>query len=135
MAGSMDRCEISTTNSPGTGAGTASLVNSQSPGRGRPDGRTARRTWRLVCGTGITYPERTSVLLKARVPTAPWLTLCRKQVIEDLHITRDDSSPRQPLMGHEPIHVTETVYRHVIAAIPTPTLCIRHSNARPDSCA
>src|SRR5215472_11045648 len=75
MAGSMDRCEISTTNSPGTGAGTASLVNSQSPGRGRPDGRAARRTWRLVCGTGITYPERTSVLLKARVPTAPWLTL------------------------------------------------------------
>src|SRR5215831_4972156 len=78
MAGSMDRCEISTTNSPGTGAGTASLVNSQSPGRGSPDGRAARRTWRLVCGTGITYPERTSVPLKYVYPP-PWLTLCRKQ--------------------------------------------------------
>jgi len=56
------------------------------------DGRAARRTWRLVCGTGITYPERTPVPPKARVP-APWLTPCRKQVIEDPRITRPDSGP------------------------------------------
>src|SRR5271155_1664623 len=44
MAGSIDRWETATTNSPDPGGGTASVVSSQSEGLGSPDGRAARRT-------------------------------------------------------------------------------------------
>src|SRR5438128_8353621 len=48
MAGSMDTCETATTNCPGPGSGTASVVSDQSVARGSPDGRAASRTWWLI---------------------------------------------------------------------------------------
>src|SRR5216683_2225185 len=48
MAGSMDRCETATTNCPGPGSGTGSVVSDQSVARGSPDGRAASRTWWLI---------------------------------------------------------------------------------------
>src|SRR5580765_942655 len=50
MAGSTDRCETATTNCPSAGSGTSSVVSDQSVARGSPEGRAARRTWRLVSG-------------------------------------------------------------------------------------
>src|ERR1700688_4001885 len=78
MAGSMDRCEISVTNSPGPGVGTASLVNSQSEARGSPDGRSARRTWRLVCGIKTNYAERTTIPPQATCNASRGQTRCPK---------------------------------------------------------
>src|SRR5579859_1187610 len=48
MAGSIDRWVFCTTNWPGPGSGTGSVVSDQSLGFGRPWGRAARRTWWLV---------------------------------------------------------------------------------------
>lgn len=48
IAGSIDRCEIATTNSDSAGAGTGSVVSSQSEAVGKPLGRAASRIWWLV---------------------------------------------------------------------------------------
>src|ERR1039457_7146924 len=87
IAGSIDRCEIATTNCPGPAAGTGSLVTPQSEALGSPDGRAASRTWRLI---------EVTVRLPAGTPGVPSEGNPAESVRQLPHATRHISGAAGP---------------------------------------
>src|SRR5436305_1097582 len=68
IAGSIERCDTSTTNSPASAAGTGSVVSSQLDASGKPVGRAARRTWWFTVFIVISFSVQLGLSRAGRLP-------------------------------------------------------------------